>query len=655
MQRCNINIVCCLLHLLWIFIGIESTCTAVVIRVSNTGYDNSFCLVSNTTTPCKTIKFALNEIKDSNNTDFIFSIEDQVYYLEQRVKIVQTSPNRNIVLKSNQSSGSTIYCMNTFAGFDIGSGTANQTRNINFVNLEFKNCGPRFAAAVVIWNSVEIKFTNCMFKDNKQAGIHGFDSGVVIDSCHFLNNTANHPTHPTSGGGARFYFRNAISLSVIIRSSNFTFNSVPKSSSNLCSCEHYQGGGLLIIFQHKASSCRVVIQDSIFFNNSATFGGGVYFSDSNMTSRNSFSITNSTFLRNLATQAGGGLMFARWDAASSITAIFKNCTVSENQSKRGAGMDVILMNNGEKQPDSVLHFDTVVFSNNFGKASAAIRLTSGLSYSKTMGGTPEFINCTIVDHNMSRFAHTSSFTSQRVNVKFKGRNVFTRNNGGGTGAAAFQDCAINVDGQLVFSNNSGTNGGAVLLESSQIILYPDSELIFIGNKARSLGGAICVLEHSMDEIMQEYNPNCFLRYNDVQVPPFKWKVRVSSWTVLVLLIAKPSKQFYRSVILGGTLLNFCISVVDKVEIILILQQLLAVPSKNNVSLIILWISVFPFNISPGFPQFSPLVSSGSLCALQASITCSLPLLVTSFDISLFFVDPGILAMSRQPTASLGIP
>ena len=538
MQRYSLNTVCFLLHLLWVFIGFESTCTAVVIRVSkNTGYDNSSCLVRNATTPCKTITFALDAIKDSNDTDFIFSIEDQVYDLEQRVNIIQTSPDKNIILKSYHLTGSTIHCMNISAGFDVGSRLypANKTRNINFVNLEFENCGPRSDAAVVIWNSVEINFTNCVFKDNKQAGICGFDSGVVIDSCHFLNNTPNHQTNPTPGGGARFFFRDVVSLSLIIRNSKFTSNSVatnnsrdfggPGADRSMCNCAYVYGGGLLIMFLHNASGCRVVIQDTIFSNNSATFGGGVYFSDSNMTSRNNVSITNSTFSRNMAVQAGGGLMFARWDSASSITTFFKNCTVSENQSKRGAGMNVFLMNNNEKSTDSVLRFDTVVISNNFGNASTAIRFTTALPYARRIDVTPEFINCTIADHKMSSFARTSPFTCQRVNVMFRGRNVFMRNNGGG--AAGFQDCVINVQEQLVFTNNTGSSGGAVRLESSQIILYPDSELMFFGNKARGLGGAICVFEHTMNELIQRYNPNCFLAYSEANLPPSKWKVRVT--------------------------------------------------------------------------------------------------------------------------------
>ena len=545
MPSYNFNTVLLVLNLVWIFIGFEST--AVVIRVSKiTGKDDLSCLVSYAARSCRSIKFALNATKDSRNrneTDFTFSIEDQVYDLENRVTIIQTTRDRNIILKSNHSTGSIIHCTNISAGFEIGSrhNLTNKTRNISFVNLEFKNCGPRFAASVIIWNSQEINFTNCVFKDNKQAGINGFDSGVTIDSCLFMNNTSNRQNTSekfkdgvtSAAGGAGFIFRYAVSpLSVIIRSSNFTFNSAVTNKSTRfvapsSNVSHFTatGGGLLVAFQEKTELCQVVIEDTIFSNNSATYGGGVYFTNTNIASRNSYTIRNSRFLKNIAGQTGGGLIFSQWDNTSSIHTIFTNCTVSENHSKRGAGMNVFLMNYDGKANDSVLRFDTVVFSNNFGNASTAVRFTTALPYGRTMDVTPEFVNCTIADHNMSSFAHTSPVTSQRVNMKFIGRNVFTRNNGGG--AAGFQDCVINVQGQLVFSNNTGSNGGAVLLESSQIILYPDSELVFIGNKAMGLGGAIFVKEYTMDEFIHVKNPDCFLAYSDPHKPPSKWQVRIA--------------------------------------------------------------------------------------------------------------------------------
>ncbi|KAJ7323738.1 hypothetical protein OS493_030860 [Desmophyllum pertusum] len=433
------------LHFVWtLIIGLEST--ALVIRVSKTtGHDNSSCLLSNASRPCKTVAFALNATEDNRNrneTGFTFSIEDQVYSLEERVHITQTSPNKSIDLKSSHSNGSNVRCVDAYAGIEIGSRAAshiNKTRNINFINLQFENCGPHFAAVVIIWNSVDINFTNCVFKYNRQGGINAFDSGVTIDGCLFLNNTSNGYNSSekfkegitTAGGGAGFLFRDSVSLYLIIRGSIFTFNSaVTNDSADFVApssdVNHFvsSGGGLVVVFLKKTNHCGIVIEDSIFSNNSATFGGGVYFAETNMASQNNFSITNSSFTRNTAGQTGGGLLFSQWDYASSITTIFKNCTVSENQSRRGAGMNVFLMNYDQTPNDSVLKFDTVVFSNNVGDASTAIRFTTALPYGSTMDVTPEFINCTIEDHSMSSFAHTSPFTSQRVNLKFIGNNIF---------------------------------------------------------------------------------------------------------------------------------------------------------------------------------------------------------------------------------------
>ena len=64
----------------------------------------------------------------------------------------------------------------------------------------------------------------------------------------------------------------------------------------------------------------------------------------------------------------------------------------------------------------------------------------------------------------------------------------------------------------------------MLVLSSQIKLFPKSELIFLGNEARGLGGAICVLAPVMPELIHVNNPNCFLAYSDPERPPSKWQV-----------------------------------------------------------------------------------------------------------------------------------
>ena len=308
----------------------------------------------------------------NNETDFTFLMEDQVYPLKERVKINQTSVLKSVYLKS--SNRTVIHCEDDSAGVEIGTRevqdfNANKTRNIYFQNLEFQNCGPRFAAAMLIWNSVDIGFTNCVFRQNKQTGINAFDSGVTIESCHFENNTSNgHNSSEkykegitSAGGAAGFLFYSAKNLSLIIRNSVFISNVAVTNDLPFFVAPSYNlsqiitgGGGLLVVFKGEAKHCQVNLGNITFLNNTATFGGGVYFEQSNMAVRNKYIVTNSNFTGNFAGQTGGGLIFSQWDNASSVTTIFKNCTVNENSAKRGAGMNVFLMNNDSTPNDSVI-------------------------------------------------------------------------------------------------------------------------------------------------------------------------------------------------------------------------------------------------------------------------------------------------------------
>ena len=361
-----------LLCLLWT----KFLSASLVIRVSSkTGNDTSSCRQSNATQACKSVAYALGALWDAKNyneTDFTFLMEDQVYPLKERVKINQTSVLKSVYLKS--SNRTVIHCEDDSAGVEIGTRevqdfNANKTRNIYFQNLEFQNCGPRFAAAMLIWNSVDIGFTNCVFRQNKQAGINAFDSGVTIESCHFENNTSNgHNSSEkykegitSAGGAAGFLFYSAKNLSLIIRNSVFISNVAVTNDLPFFVAPSYNvsqiitgGGGLLVVFKGEAKHCQVNLGNITFLNNTATFGGGVYFEQSNMAVRNKYIVTNSNFTGNFAGQTGGGLIFSQWDNASSVTTIFKNCTVNENKAKRGAGMNVFLMNNDSTPNDSVI-------------------------------------------------------------------------------------------------------------------------------------------------------------------------------------------------------------------------------------------------------------------------------------------------------------
>ena len=366
-----VNLVFCVIWIDWLLSA------AIVVRVSKiTGKDNLSCRVQNATNPCKTVVYALGVLEDKRNhneSKFTFSVEDEVYSLEERVRITQTSTTKSVNLKSSNSTGrSIIRCNYTSAGIEIGTRyiNAKKTRNIQFENLEFQNCGgPHFAAVVLIWNSVDVNFTNCVFRHNTQAGINAFDSGVAIESCLFLNNTFNgHNSSEvykegviSAGGGAGFLFHDSTNISLIIRNSIFESNEAVTNDSTdfiapSSNVTHFStgGGGLLVVFRNKARNCQVIIDNTAFKNNTATYGAGLYLADSNLAIRNSFTVTNSNFTGNRAGQTGGGIIISKWDKASKITTLFKNCIVSENESKRGAGMNVFLMNYDSTPNDSIL-------------------------------------------------------------------------------------------------------------------------------------------------------------------------------------------------------------------------------------------------------------------------------------------------------------
>ena len=354
----------------------KSVTDGLLVRLSENGIDDISCRELNAAFPCRSLGFALEALKDSSNrneTMFTFSVDaGNVYSLNESVKINQTSTSVIVYLKSSSNSTggrSIIRCADAKAGIEIGSNTSN-TRNINFVDLEFQNCSSRSVAAVVlIWNSRDINFTNCVFRNNTKAGINAFESSVTIQRCHFLNNTSNENNSEkpyiegvtSAGGGAGFLYQEARNLSLIVKDSTFEFNSAVTNDTSEFVAPTYRvsllipsGGGLLVVFRKNAQFCRAWIENTRFAKNSATIGGGLYVEQSDVAMGNHFIMISSNLSGNTAGQAAGGLSLTQWNNASRFTTVFKNCIVSENEAQRGAGMNVFFMNSDATYSGSVL-------------------------------------------------------------------------------------------------------------------------------------------------------------------------------------------------------------------------------------------------------------------------------------------------------------
>lgn len=369
--------------LLIAFLSMNYFSSALVISVSQrNGTDSTSCLIPNSSqprTPCRTLRYAvraLEEEKNENETLFSFSIEDQVYFLDKRINVSQTNRKRRVYFKAGTSGPRVIIrCHKESSGIEIGAMDPKRpkTRNIFFQNLGFQSCGPHFAAVVLIWNSVYVSFKNCEFKQNRQAGINAFNSGVAIENCSFIENTspstynANFATEAyvqginSTGGGAGFVYHNAENLSLIIKNSIFKSNVAVTDETRNYILPSFNvsdfptaGGGMIVLILGVAKYCQVLIENTVFVNNEATNGGGLYFAVANMAKGNNLTVINSNFSGNYASQTGGGLGLSQWDNSSNSNILVKNCLVNENKAKQGGGINVLFMSFNMRKTDSTL-------------------------------------------------------------------------------------------------------------------------------------------------------------------------------------------------------------------------------------------------------------------------------------------------------------
>ena len=533
-------------------------CVEFQLKVSQlNGKDIPSCLLPNATIPCKSLEYVLADLKHSTkfqdqNSFYSIMMLDRTYIIEKQLKISQPVENVSLSIESEKGRKTAIYCNGPEAGVTIGSQFLPVpiivATNIHFTRISFEACGPKHGAAVLVWNSRNITFRSCSFRNNTNAGLNVFDSTVNIDRCVFANNTSNvktrqmvfQPGVSSAGAGLGVMFIHGVNRTVIVTRSKFISNTAlfnntdyyVSPSSNL-STFYNTGGGVLVAFLYIAKQNYFLLQNSTVVTNSATYGGGVFTSYSESASDNTAILTQVIWRENRGAQSGGGISVSEWDSSKRSTTIIRDSIVTENWARRGGGVSTFFMNKLETPGGSTLKFERVRFYSNTGHGSTAVLLSSALPLGYPIASIPEFTNCSITEHvrrDKTSTSVSSPFTSFRVDIRFKGHNIFARNRE--SGAIRVKNSIIHVEGKLEVRNNTGYMGGGMWLSLSQIKLYPHSELLFVGNTAASNGGALCVDTFTVHEVINEYNTGCFLTYRSLNgyenVPASSWKVRTKT-------------------------------------------------------------------------------------------------------------------------------
>ena len=387
----------------------------------------------------------------------------------------------------------------------LGLAVYNTNGNVEFVNCDFiSNSVPEYERSTTAGGGgMLLHYSYCtpgLITCDPSTNTYNSNNRITIDSCRFQG---NHATKPTGTSDEINFHKEE-------RTHTFTLG---------------KGGGLGISFSGNSSQNSVTVKDSVFYNNSAHFGGGLQLLVKDFASGNDISIVGTEFEANFASGDGGGLRLANefYECKSCVlenTVTVNNTWFLSNLARWGGGVEYFA-SQGEGQTTSSPVFYNCTWDSNVANMSAsAVDLVLD-AFSAQLPGflpTPLFERCVFVSNSLGTY-QTGTVSIQSYEVQFHSHVKFQNNTG--TPLYLTDATAVILNGTLAeFVSNTASNGAALsLLGSSNIIIHPDTHIYFTNNKALEFGGAIYFYSTSPSMF---YSYTCFIEYFKAQIQPGNW-------------------------------------------------------------------------------------------------------------------------------------
>ena len=361
------------------------------------------------------------------------------------------------------------------------------------VYIEFSYCKPNTTNFTACSPSVQANASyvihNCTFIDNNGTAIKQNTTNFIPPigqihqqfgrggglSVHFKGNATNNTVNLTNcfvkgngaiwGGGLLFDILDSSNHNLIIIANVALID-------NSCLLGLGSGGGAIRIhffpqLAMGASANMINISNTIFYNNSAYYGGGV----------------------SMSTNRERGVFVA----SNGIT--FWNCTWQRNIARVGSAVD----------------------------------LASSIDISEGQLVIPAFHNCSFIQNSNSYTTEVvqsvglGSLNSDGIPCAFFNENYFMENDGT---ALSMLDALVDFkdNSSAVFYRNTGLRGGAVALLGSTVLrVFPNTLLWFKENTATDKGGAIYSISVGVRDVVN--SRKCFIRYYNYVISPFEWKTK----------------------------------------------------------------------------------------------------------------------------------
>lgn len=437
---------------------------------------------------------------------------------------------------------------------------SNISNEINSSVREFSlifSIDPELLIGTVIVSALDVALYGVSVNNTVGIGMMAVNvlGSFTIDSCVFFNNTPVSGPQKSTGGGLLVYYHNTdnnISYSSHMRVSNssFLYNTnrdivtsyliYPSFLPSLTTYPTGGGGGLSVILAQNDYDVILDINRSLFRNNSATHGGGLWLGAFIGVRNSHLSITDSIFERNGfdftperfvdLDLSGQGIMIVVdmvFPSSQQAPYITSNNSISiENSQFRNniaiSGSALLYLSRYAVAIPSVMSYSLNLkncsFEYNQAYFGGAVYLKED-KYRGTQEGTRVlFQSCSFL-HNKLRAIH-NGFTSTSVqsssildalslDLSFIEYNAFINNSGTPLHTTR---AIIHLHDTLLIANNTGVYGGAMgLSSSSYLVLHNNSATILTNNSAFLHGGAIYFTFISTNDAINYFD--CFIYLN----------------------------------------------------------------------------------------------------------------------------------------------
>ena len=388
--------------------------------------------------------------------------------------------------------------------------------NINTVKLECVSVQNGSGNGLVLFNIYNVLIANSSFANNEAQ--FTFSGNVLIAYVDLLKKQPQVKIVKSnftlgSGKGIFLWCDYNNNPDVIIDNSMFSNNiarygggvyivlrgggSIEISSCTISKNIAQYGGGIYIGLNGKSS---IHLSDSTICNNIALYGGGVYIESYG---NSSIDVSNCTIYNNIVEVNGGGLMMYSFGDG---TIEFIECTIYDNTAHfDGGGMYIT-----SYSESGSIEFSNCTISNNSAYFTSGLVLhslqstsTSSFYFTNVSFYFNKIFNRPIAQQN----GYRSAITMLNIaNVTFHQLKVSNHNTTGLLG----DNSLITIDGHNMFVNNSGIYGGGIaLFDSSQLLLNVNANISFVDNHASKSGGGIFVYhDHVLGE---DIATDCFFK------------------------------------------------------------------------------------------------------------------------------------------------